>query len=188
MDVLGNLTLGEIAGGLAGLFAILSVFVEFTPIKINPISILLEWIGTKTNKEVVDKVNELGESVSSLQNDIGTLQEKVNSLQDDVSSLQSDVVSLQSDVSSLASTVDENKAIDDERYAVACRVRILRFGDEVRIGQKHSKEGYDQVLSDIDVYDSYCRDHDEFKNGKTIVTTHKIKEAYASRLDANDFL
>lgn len=188
MDVISNLTIGEISRSIAGLLIIISVFVEVTPIKINPVSLLLEWIGTRTNKEVMGKVNELGENVSSLQEDIGTLQEKVNSLQDDVGSLQEDVVSLQSDVSALASTVDDNKAEDDKRYAVACRVRILRFGDEVRIGQKHSKEGYDQVLSDIDDYDSYCRDHDEFKNGKTVVTAKKIKDSYAARLDANDFL
>ena len=45
MEVLMGLTLGQINGRIAGALAALSVFVEITPVKINPISFILRWIG-----------------------------------------------------------------------------------------------------------------------------------------------
>lgn len=35
----------------------LSIFIEITPIKINPISAILKWIGEVTNKDVNEKLN-----------------------------------------------------------------------------------------------------------------------------------
>jgi len=149
-----NLTFGQILGWAAGIFVILSAFVEITPIKINPISSFLAWIGKKTSQNVLDKVDELNK-----------------------------------DIKVLAKKVDEIEAADDEREAITRRVRILRFGDELRAGQpRHSQEGYDQVLDDIDFYERYCHDHPMFKNNKTKVTTKMIIDAYQKAIDDNDFL
>lgn len=76
----------------------------------------------------------------------------------------------------------------DERNAISCRVRILQFGDEVRRGMCHSKENFDQILSDIDEYERYCEAHPEFKNNKTVATKEKIIKVYSERMDNNDFL
>ena len=38
----------------------------------------------------------------------------------------------------------------NEREANSCRYRILRFDDEIRHKQKHTKENFDQMLEDID--------------------------------------
>ena len=66
-----------------------------------------------------------------------------------------------------------------ENKAVECRVRILRFGDEIRQGTiKHSKESFDQVLDDIANYDKYCAEHKDFANGRTVATTKIIQEVY----------
>ena len=71
------------------------------------------------------------------------------------------------------------KADMAENKAVECRVRILRFGDEIRQGTiKHSKESFDQVLDDIANYDKYCAEHKDFANGRTVATTKIIQEVY----------
>ena len=45
----------------------------------------------------------------------------------------------------------------DERYrADMCRIRILRFSDELRRGVNHSEESFNNVLEDIDNYTEYC--------------------------------
>lgn len=92
------------------------------------------------------------------------------------------------------SLVDLKKRYDDLYYtyqqdrAVTCRVRILRFGDEISRGVKHSEESYEQVLSDIDFYEKYCFKHQEFKNNQTVLTTQIIKDAYEKRLKNRDFI
>lgn len=142
MDTIMNMSFSQILGWAAGIVATLSVFIEITPVKINPISALLRWIGRQTNKELIDDVNDLKDKVSALE--------------------RSDVVD--------------------------CRVRILRFADELRRSIKHSKETFDQVLSDIDTYERYCAGHPDFMNNKTIAAKTKILEVYSDCIDNNSFL
>ncbi len=141
-----GLTVGQMIGGIAGIVFVLSIFVEITPIKWNPVSSFLKWLGKKINGDVISKVNDL--------------EEKIDSLEEDLS----------------------------ESKAITCRIRILRFGDEVRAGIKHSQESFDQVLSDITNYQNYCDDHKDFKNEKTVMTTKIIRDNYEERLKKNDFL
>ena len=81
----------------------------------------------------------------------------------------------------------------DRDRAITSRVRIVRFNDELIVArdgnkQLHSRESFDQVLSDIDHYEEYCRDHPEFKNNKTTMSAQNIKECYKERLRKRDFL
>ena len=64
MDTLMNLTLGQILGSIAGIVVVLSIFIEITPIKVNPVSKFLGWIGGKTNKELNDKIKTLDDKLS----------------------------------------------------------------------------------------------------------------------------
>ncbi|MGN1176394.1 MAG: hypothetical protein ACI4S1_13140, partial [Roseburia sp.] len=68
------------------------------------------------------------------------------------------------------------------------RVRILTFADEIRRGVRHSKETFDQVLSDIDTYERYCTEHPDFMNNKTVAAKAKILDVYSECMDNNDFL
>ena len=82
----------------------------------------------------------------------------------------------------------ELKKDTGERAAKDCRVRILRFGDEIRHHVRHSKEHFDQILLDITEYEQYCKDHEDFVNGMTLLTTKLIKETYSRCLREDDFL
>ena len=88
-----------------------------------------------------------------------------------VKTVSDKVDQLENKVDSLEDKVDRNDAITS-------RVRILRFGDELRSNTVHSKESFDQVLSDITNYNQYCKDHPKFENDKTVLTTKVIKETY----------
>lgn len=66
MENLSNLTIGQIMGGSAGVFVLLSLFIEITPVKIYPVSAFLRWLGKKLNAEVLNKVRGLDEKVSEL--------------------------------------------------------------------------------------------------------------------------
>lgn len=88
----------------------------------------------------------------------------------------------------LNAKIDEVDAKVDERSAVSARVRILRFADEMGEGRKHSKDTYDQALSDIDFYEQYCKSHPTFRNNQTAATVNYIKGSYSERLEKHDFL
>ena len=91
-------------------------------------------------------------------------------------------------IDALAKKVDQLEAKEDQRDAVNKRVRILRFEDELQRDQKHTKDSFDQVMSDITDYNQYCEDHPKFRNKQTEQTVEHINKVYAERLEKHDFL
>lgn len=75
-----------------------------------------------------------------------------------------------------------------ERGIIACRVRILKFMDEIIEGWQHSKDSYNQIIQDITNYERYCSEHPLFKNHQTAATIEHIKADYQERLEKNDFI
>ncbi len=146
IETISTVSVGQVLAGGAGVIALASVFIEITPVKINPVSKFLAWLGRKINGEVISKVDKLEEQITTMQ--------KVN----------------------------------DEQEAINCRYRILRFGDEVKHGTRHSQEHFEQILADIDAYEIFCKDHKDFKNNKTRVTTERILDVYRECVETDDFL
>lgn len=86
---------------------------------------------------------------------------------------------------------EQNNQQDEERLrdkALDARRRILRFADEIRRGDRHSQEHFDNVLDDIGYYTKYCEDHPKFKNEKAVVSIKIIEEVYEKCARENDFL
>ena len=52
------------------IIAILGVFFEITPIKINPISSLLKYVGTKLNEGVMNEVASMKEEIKKIDNKV----------------------------------------------------------------------------------------------------------------------
>ena len=74
-----------------------------------------------------------------------------------------------------------------ERSAIACRVRILKFMDEILEGWSHGRDSYTQVLQDITNYTNYCDTHPLFLNHQTEATIEYIKNDFQEHLEKNDF-
>ena len=74
-----------------------------------------------------------------------------------------------------------------EHSAIACRVRILKFMDEILEGWEHSYDSYVQVMQDITNYLKYCMEHPEFKNHQTEASIEYIKNDYQEHLEKNNF-
>ena len=82
---------------------------------------------------------------------------------------------------------DHIQRTEEERIDRA-RSRILRFNDEVMIGEDHSKEHFDEILEDIDKYEDYCSLHPDYENNKAILAIKTIKEEYLYCLEHHTFL
>ena len=91
-------------------------------------------------------------------------------------------------VDKLETKVENIKKNTEEHEAKSARVRILRFGDEILHDVKHSQEHYNQVLLDITEYEEYRRQHPEFRNNVTGITTKRIMATYEKCLKDNSFL
>lgn len=95
---------------------------------------------------------------------------------------------MHAEVANLRKDVADIRADISRQQAETCRSRIIRFGDELRVGQLHSQDNFQQVLIDITTYDLYCASHPDFCNGVTKLTSKLIEETYEACLKKNNFL
>lgn len=146
------------AGGGAVLLCM--TLVQITPLKINP------W--TAAGKLFGKVVRSIGKTMN------GDIIDKLESVQDDLKALG-----------------DKHNKLEkrmDKDDADECRTRILRFGDEIRRGIKHSEEFFNQILDDISHYKRYCSEHPEYKNDKAVNAIAKIEKVYQMCIDEDAFL
>lgn len=68
------------------------------------------------------------------------------------------------------------------------RYRILRFYDEICEGRRHSESHFEDILQDIDEYETYCSHHEEYRNNRGHVAMAYIKDEYARAKAGGSFL
>ena len=91
-------------------------------------------------------------------------------------------------VNGIRSEVDEIKEDMAKGKAANQRTKIIRFGSEIRLREKHSKDYFDEIMNDITDYEQYCDTHPDFKNSITAASSDIIKETYKRCLEENSFL
>lgn len=84
--------------------------------------------------------------------------------------------------------LDTHIRVDDERNADSYRTSILQFNNELLREIQHTREDFIEILAVIDDYESYCRDHKEYKNNRAVCAIENIKRVYMDRLQKHDFL
>lgn len=72
--------------------------------------------------------------------------------------------------------------------ATASRRRILRFNDEAVFGLKHTREHFDEIIADIDNYESFCKENPDYQNNKGKMAMHNIKSIYQKCINDNTFV
>lgn len=98
------------------------------------------------------------------------------------------ITELSGKIDNVASELKAHIEANEMEAVQSARVRILRFADECRREEQHSKEFFDSVLDDIDLYEHYCESHPKFKNNKTVASTKIIKDLYQECLKDDKFI
>ena len=84
----------------------------------------------------------------------------------------------------LKSDFDSHVKDYEAARAASQRYRILRFYDEVCEGRRHSESHFEDILDDIDAYETYCEHNRDFKNNRGHLAMQYIRDTY-SRVKAN---
>lgn len=91
-------------------------------------------------------------------------------------------------INALAEQITNVQTEVNENAAMSSRYRILRFDDEIRHGQLHTKEHYDQIMVDIDIYEAFCKRNPNFRNNLAHKAISNIKRMYDEHNVDNSFL
>ena len=84
--------------------------------------------------------------------------------------------------------LDNHIKTDDERAADMHRARILRFNQELIRQIPHTREEFIDVLTEIDRYQRFCREHPDYPNSRAVHAIANIGRVYDERLQKHDFL
>lgn len=142
-----------------GIVLVLMTLVQITPIKVNPWSAI--WNGIK------GVFSTIGTAMNKrMIEELGVLEKKVDVLD--------------------TKLCDHEREREIER-ADDRRADILRFNREVIRGLPHTMEDFIEVLSYIDFYESYCKDHPEYENNRAVMAIQNIERAYKKHLEDNNF-
>lgn len=103
-------------------------------------------------------------------------------------SLNNSICGVKNQLDEMKRSIDDLKTSNSEDVAYTWRYRILRFDDEIRHDEKHTKEHFDQILEDITKYERYCDEHRDFPNNKAVFAIKNIKRVYQKCTDDGTFL
>lgn len=102
--------------------------------------------------------------------------------------VMAEMKTIQNDLADVHTEIDKMQKCGEKKEADDARNRILRFDDELRIHQKHSREFFDQILDDVDFYEKFCATHEHYKNSKADSAIKNIKRVYDIVKETNDFI
>lgn len=105
-----------------------------------------------------------------------------------LSDLTVQIDDLSKEVSNINNKLNNHIEKYREDVILGSRQRILRFSDEIIQGIPHTREHFDEILSEIDKYEDYCIEHPHFPNNKCVLACENIRAIYKERIERNDFL
>lgn len=92
--------------------------------------------------------------------------------------LKQEIKATNDDVDSVKKALATHISDGEEEKAKQARQRILRFFDEICAGQEHSESHFEDILDDIDFYETYCSEHPKFKNSRGATAMEQIRDTY----------
>lgn len=156
--------------GLSFLIVVLFSLIQISPIEINPWSFIARIVGNALNRDVINRINDI-EKISKASRD--EMLENYKETKQEITGLRKELF-------------DTKQELYETR-AISCRIRILHFEDEVQHSIRHSKESFDQVMSDITYYENYCKNNPKFLNNMIDIVIKHIKDVYTRQLETHDF-
>lgn len=105
-----------------------------------------------------------------------------------VGGLMEEIKKIDFKVEKVHKELEDHVKVSKEDRIQASRNRILRFSDEILVGQQHTKEHFDDMLIAIDEYLKYCNDHPDFPNSRCLLAIENIKETYKEKMKDNSFV
>ena len=156
--------IGEWIGrNIVQIVIILSIFIQISPIKINPWSKIFKWIGKIITEETNKKIENLSKKNDQLESSIENINNK-----------------LKEETAIIKKNINEN---EKDRI----RWEVLDFANSCRNGRKHTEEEFKHIISLNDKYKELLRLTGD-KNGVFEADYNYVKELYEERLRKNDFL
>ena len=95
---------------------------------------------------------------------------------------------LKSEMKKIRVEFGEMKDAEELKEVKNSRRRILRFNDEIINHVRHSREYFDDILDDVNAYESFVRKNPDYQNGKCTLAIENIERVYRECMKEGNFL
>lgn len=117
---------------LAPIITVLSIFVEVTPFKIKPLSLILQWLSNVMNKEIRAKLNDIEIISAENRNNIKKMNENIET------------------------RFDGYERANLKQQAEQMREHIIYFSENIKLGRRYSCKQFEYILGLISKYEKHC--------------------------------
>lgn len=169
-----------IANNILPIIIFASIFIEITPIKVNPISWLVELL-FKPIREEMDAKNKEQDDKQAEQ--FSKLQKQLEDNNNETLEKMQQIKNTQVEITNQISARDEK---DDVRYMKSLRFDILEFANSIDNGQVHSREEYNHIFDIINEYDEIIVARN-LTNGVIEEAVKKIKKHYEDNKESSSY-
>ena len=145
----------------------LSFFIEFTPIKINPISIFLKLLFKPIRNDISEMRNNIEKNMGNLKTE-----------------LKNDIQEVKNQQNNELLTID--KILESQDLAEMSRIRweIIEFSNSIENGQLHVRDEYRHIKDDNKKYHKLIEQY-HLENGIIDEEMEKINEHYERHKDSS---
>ena len=169
-------------------------FIEVTPIKINPWSIILKWIGNVVNAEDRKNIEKLNASVDKVRENQGRMEDNLNDMKRKneenrkyVEKLNDSIELIQENQARMEDNLNEMKHETEEDKAKEKRWHILDFVNSCRHGRTHTREEWNHVISELADYETFT-ERKGIKNGVIEEDAKYLRKLFQENNETNNFL
>lgn len=141
------------------IFILSSGIIQISPIKINPYSKFVKWIGDVACVSTREDINKLFDKIDRIEIKQAETESKLNT----------SITILQTNLSNIEKVNKENEIKNIRR-------QILLFYEDLRSGEDKPLDSFHSILADIDEYKKYCEENPDFKNGYTTNAVEIIRQ------------
>lgn len=93
---------------------------------------------------------------------------------------------IKSTIEAVASKLESHIAQEEVNDLKQRRIRIIRCADEIAAGRLPGKEYVEDILEDVDYYETWCGQHPEYHNGKGKLAIACLTSYYKKLMGVHD--
>lgn len=161
-------------------FAGISIFIEFTPIKVNPLS----WIYKTFKNKITEDIHQENEDINRRLDEVVYVKSRhYDEIVHNLDDMNNKIFNV---METMNSKLDEMYENQDENEMVRLRWEILSFADSLRSSNKHSKDAFHHIIESNDKYHRIINKRG-FTNGVIDAEMAFIMETYRTLRDNDDF-
>lgn len=170
---------------IMGIIFFLSLFFEFSKIKLSPITALCKWIGDRITSGLRADIADLKKNTDKkLEEMKAATDERMDKIEGSIAELAAKTSMNDAECQRKLQEIEERQ---DQQMASRIKAHVLNFSRQIRNGERHTLEDYENLIRENQTYEELV-EKNGWKNDVYKFDFEFIMADFQKRKDTGDFL